>query len=45
MANEAATRATEVASKDMEKPLNANDAFTRLYWAASEANLAGFLYI
>ena len=45
MANDAASRATEVATQDMEQPLNTNDAFTRLYWAASRAYVAGLLYI
>ena len=32
MANEAESMANEVVSKDMQNPLNANEAVTNCYW-------------
>ena len=44
MANEAVSKATEVASKVMSH-LKYNEAITKFYWAPSGANVAGSTYI
>ena len=45
MANEAEPRANEVASKDMQNPLNANEAVTNCYYASSGSHEVGLIYI
>ena len=45
MANEAESMANEVVSKDMQNPLNANEAVTNCYQASSGSHEADLIYI
>ena len=42
-ADEALSRATEVANKNMRQSLNTSDAVTEFYWVPSGGNQAGLI--
>ena len=43
--NEAASKATEIAWKDIEQPTHKNETVTKFYRAASETNVATLINI